>query len=158
MEEIKILPCHEGFKMPEKATPRSCAYDVYVPERYKLKFGRQVIPLGFKMEMPINIKANNRPRSGYSAKGVLAENVMGTEIRIDADVELGLIDSDYRGECGTILVVRDERVKSHDYFLPKHLAISQMEFAYKPETTLSLADALSDTQRGEKGFGEANNE
>lgn len=37
--------------LPKRATPGSAGYDLYVPEDFTVKRGRQVVPLGFAMEM-----------------------------------------------------------------------------------------------------------
>lgn len=59
-----------GAILPKKATPGSAAYDLYVPEDFTVKRGRQIIPLGFAMEMPLNIEALIDARSGFSSKGM----------------------------------------------------------------------------------------
>ena len=56
--------------LPKKATPGSAAYDLYVPEDFTVKQGRQIIPLGFAMEMPHGIEALIDARSGFSSKGM----------------------------------------------------------------------------------------
>lgn len=156
--EVKVKSLRDGYKMPERATKGSAAYDVYVPERVKLQYGRQIIPLGFAVEMPDYLALDNRTRSGYAAKGLIAEQDNGYELRLDAEVTLGLIDSDYRGEVGCILNVRDVRVNNFDIYLTKGQAIAQMKFCFVPQTELIEVAELTDTERAEKGFGEANNE
>lgn len=156
MIPIKIVPLREGFKMPAKATKGSAAYDAYVPSDIDIHYGRQIIPLGFKLEMPIDIELDDRTRAGYAAKGIQAYDADGREFRIDADVQLGLIDSDYRGEVGAILIVRDIRCFYNTLHLKKHQEISQLLFQSVPDTDLLIVDSLSKTERGEKGFGAAN--
>lgn len=63
----KLLP---GALLPKKATGGSAAYDLYVPEDIIIKPGRQVIPLGFAMEMEPGHEALIDPRSGFSSKGM----------------------------------------------------------------------------------------
>lgn len=155
---VKILPLREGFKMPEKSTKSAAAFDVFVPEEYELKQGRQIIPLGFACEMSNLISMDNRTRSGYAAGGLKCYDKNGKEYRINADVKLGLIDSDYRGEVGTIIQVNDPLLDMTKLYLKKHQAISQINFTYVPPVELMLAEKLSDTERGQKGFGEANGE
>lgn len=63
----KLLP---GAKLPKKATEGSAAYDLYVPEDVTIKPGRQIILLGFAMEMEPGYQALVEPRSGFSSKGM----------------------------------------------------------------------------------------
>lgn len=156
MIQIKFVPLREGFKMPARATKGSAAYDAYVPEDTDIHYGRQIIPLGFKLEMPPIIEMDDRTRAGYAAKGIQAYDADGKEYRIDADVKFGLIDSDYRGEVGAIIVVRDIRCFYNTLHLKKHQEISQLLFQIVPETEFVITDEISQTERGEKGFGQAN--
>lgn len=63
----KLLP---GAVLPKKATEGSAAYDLYVPEDTTISKGRQIIPLGFAMEMEPGYQALVEPRSGFSSKGM----------------------------------------------------------------------------------------
>lgn len=49
--KIKFKKLHEGARLPKKATEGSAAYDLYLAEDVIIKPGRQVIPLGFAMEL-----------------------------------------------------------------------------------------------------------
>ena len=51
--KTKFKKLHEGAVLPKKATEGSAAYDLYVPEDTIIKPGRQIIPLGFAMEMQL---------------------------------------------------------------------------------------------------------
>lgn len=68
--KVKFKKLHEGARLPEKATEGSAAYDLYVAEDVIIKPGRQVIPLGFAMEMEPGYEALVNPRSGFSSKGM----------------------------------------------------------------------------------------
>ena len=138
--------------MPKKATKGSAAYDAYLPVTYKLKPGRQVLPLGFAIEMPEILALDCRSRSGNSAKGLLVRDVTGAELRIDADVQLGLIDSDYRNEVGVIINVRDSRCEYLDLYVERGQAIAQLKFCYVPAVKLVEVEELSKTERT-GGFG-----
>ena len=106
-----------GGKKPTKGSEHAAAYDLYVKEDYELSKSRHIIPTGICMQLPVGWKANVRPRSGFSAKGMEVEvkttyrRFNGEEYisrettRIDADVLLGLIDCDYRDEIGVIVRV-----------------------------------------------------
>ena len=106
--------------------------------------------------MPICLEMNCRTRAGYAAKGLKCE-INGVEIRIDADVRLGLIDSDFRNEIGVILDVKDPVVYLNDAYIRKGQALAQLDFAIVPETELQVVEELDKTERT-GGFGEMNNE
>lgn len=112
MEREKIVIELCGGKMPEKAHDADAAYDVFTKEDMEMyDGGRCAIPLGFKIQLPKHLAAVVQPRSGMSTKGMYARveffNKDSTEVRIDADVKLGLIDSGYTGEVKAI-------VKAHE--------------------------------------------
>lgn len=108
-----------GGILPTKGSEFAAAFDVYCPNDFELKQQRQVVPLGFCMELPLGWKANMRPRSGFSVKGFEVEvktayrkyNGVVYEVSekryIDADVLLGLVDCDFRHEVGVIVKVYD---------------------------------------------------
>jgi dUTP pyrophosphatase len=68
--KVKFKKLHEGAILPKKATDGSAAYDLYVAEDIIIEAGRQVIPLGFAMEMESGYEALVDPRSGFSSKGM----------------------------------------------------------------------------------------
>lgn len=157
MKEVKIKL--NGGIMPKKATDGSAAYDLYVPEDVTLTRGmRKVIDLKFSMEIPRGYAATIQPRSGFSAKGMEVEvfdtypfyDEVTEEKRIDADVIRGLIDSDYRGSVGVIIKINE----MHDEIrFKKGTRIAQMQIVEVPQVELIEVDELSDTDRGEGGFG-----
>ena len=99
---------------------------------------RALIPTGLRIELPIGYEAQVRPRSGLAAKyGITVLNSPGT------------IDADYRGEIKVILVNL-----SNENFTIKHgERIAQMIIAKHETVTLVEVAELSQTQRGEGGFG-----
>lgn len=141
--EIKIKKLSEEAIVPTKATKGAIAYDVSVPRDFKIHVGRQIIPLDFAIEMELYCEAKIEPRSGFSSKGI--EDCNG--VRHDADVIVGKIDSDYRGNVGVIIYSREE------FTIAKNTRIAQMTFYRSPESCFSIVDELTDTDRGEGGFG-----
>lgn len=92
--------------------------------------------------MPEGYEAKVEPRSGYSSKGFEAYEA-DSKRRIDADVIVGKIDSDYRGEIGVIVHSRENK----NFFIHKGQRIAQLTF-YKVEAAdFELADTLSETLR-----------
>ena len=74
--KVKFKKLHEGARLPEKATEGSAAYDLYVPEDVIIEPGRQMIPLGFAIEMEPGYEALVDPRSGFSCKGMEGYHVL----------------------------------------------------------------------------------
>ena len=146
---IKIKRLTDNAVIPTKATGGAAAYDVYAPLTVLVKSGRQVIDLGFAIELPKGYEAKIEPRSGYSSKGFagVIDYTSDTEMRFDCDVIQGKIDSDYRASVGVILCNRDVY-----FYIRKGQRIAQLTI-YKVESAEFVPGELSDTDRGEGGFG-----
>lgn len=160
--KVKFKKLHEGAIIPKKATEGSAAYDLYLPEDVMVYGNRNILKLGFAMEMPINYEALIDPRSGFSAKGMEGHHVkiMYTEEprtygpyiskepdRFDCDVIEGKIDSDYRNEVGVIVYNNDI-----PFLLKKGTRIAQMTFHKVESVEWIETDDLSETER-KGGFG-----
>lgn len=139
-ETVKIKIVREGAKMPERKTRGAAGYDLYTPESVIVKRGRTLIPLGFAMQLPKGWVATIRPRSGLSLRGM-------TEFGLWADVLVGTIDEDYRGEVGAIV-----KNGGCGFLLPKGTRIAQMIFQ-RYEAPLLLFDELDETERAAGGYG-----
>lgn len=150
--KVKFKKLNGEAIIPRKATGGSAAYDVYIPDDISVTSGRQIIPLGFSMEIPSGYEAKIEPRSGFSSKGM--EGLSGSKDgRFDADVIVGKIDSDYRGNIGVIINNRSP----FEFLLKKNTRIAQMTF-YKAEVAEFVeTDTLSDSERGSGGFGSTGN-
>ena len=99
---------------------------------------RKLIPSGLKMAMPQGYEAQIRPRSGLAYRnGVTMLNTPGT------------IDADYRGELKMLAVnLGDES------FTIKHGdRIAQMVIAPVIQAKINEVKQLSETERGDGGFG-----
>lgn len=99
---------------------------------------RKLIKTGLFLEIPQGYEAQVRPRSGLALKnGITVLNSPGT------------IDADYRGEVGVILINHGE--------VPFHIShgdrIAQLVFAKVEQAVLVEDFSLSETERGEGGFG-----
>lgn len=99
---------------------------------------RKLIPTGLFIELPVGYEAQIRPRSGLALKhGISLVNTPGT------------IDADYRGEIGVIVI----NLSNEEFTINDGERICQMVIAQYTHATLIEVDNLSDTQRGEGGFG-----
>lgn len=99
---------------------------------------RSVVGTGLFIELPIGIEAQVRPRSGLAAKkGITVLNAPGT------------IDADYRGEIGVILV----NLSNEDFLIQNGERIAQLVIAKHERPDWEEVQELSETERGEGGFG-----
>ena len=143
-----------GGMMPQKQHVGDAAFDLYVPEDTTIIFGRMIVDMKFAMELPNGKAAIIQPRSGCSLRGIEVFNYEGESRYIDADVKIGLVDSNYRKNVGTILEIRDFLVKIHEggWYIRKGSRISQMRIVDVPDVELIEAESLSETER-DGGFG-----
>jgi dUTP pyrophosphatase len=137
---IKIIN-KSNHELPNYETNASAGMDLraYITEAITLQpLGRAIIKTGLFVELPIGYEAQVRPRSGLAAKkGITVLNSPGT------------IDADYRGEIGVILV----NLSSQDFIVENGERIAQLVIAKHERTEWTLVEELSETKRGEGGFG-----
>lgn len=99
---------------------------------------RALVPTGIYAEIPVGYEIQVRPRSGLAAKfGLTILNSPGT------------IDADYRGEIKIILA----NISSEVYTLEPAERVAQFVLAKHEQIEWEEVEALSDTVRGEGGFG-----
>jgi dUTP pyrophosphatase len=99
---------------------------------------RVIIKTGLFLELPVGYEAQIRPRSGLAAKkGITVLNTPGT------------IDADYRGEIGVILV----NLSQDPFVVNDGERIAQMVIASHERAVWDEVKELSQTSRGEGGFG-----
>lgn len=138
--EIKIINKSE-HSLPNYETLASAGMDLraQISEPIVLKsLERAVVKTGLFIELPIGIEAQVRPRSGLAAKnGITVLNAPGT------------IDADYRGEIGVILV----NLSNETFTIQNGDRIAQLVIAKHERAEWNLVSQLSQTDRGEGGFG-----
>ena len=138
--EIKCL-ASEGAVLPLYKTSGAAGADVcaFLNESVTIAAGKfAMIPTGLFFEIPEGYEIQVRPRSGLAAKhGVTVLNTPGT------------IDSDYRGELKVILI----NLGQEDFTVNPGERIAQIIVSPVTLADFTITDSLSDTQRGEKGFG-----
>lgn len=142
MHTIKIATINRSENpLPEYATSGSSGMDLRanLTEPVSIKpLERQLIPTGLFLEIPEGFEAQIRPRSGFAFKqGITVLNSPGT------------IDADYRGEIKVLLV----NLSNEAVTVNNGDRIAQMVFQKVESVQLVVTEALTDTQRGEGGFG-----
>ena len=134
---IKII--NEKAILPHYAHPGDAGLDLFSIEKKEISPGEStLISTGIIIELPENTEAQIRPRSGLALKHqVTLLNTPGT------------IDHGYRGEIKVIMINHGKKV----FMVEEGMKIAQM--VIKPVLTVDVfqVDELSETKRGEGGFG-----
>ena len=140
--ELKIKKFKENAKIPQRATNGSAGMDLYacIAESVTLAPGQlTVIPTGIAIELPDNT----------CAAFLYARSGLGVKHGICLSNGVGVIDSDYRGEvCVGLCNVSDK-----PYVIEPFERVAQMVIAPVLTPDIKEVDELSDTARGEGGFG-----
>jgi dUTP pyrophosphatase len=138
--QIKIINTSQ-HELPHYETIASAGMDLRANVSAPITIpplGRMIVKTGLFIELPVGYEAQVRPRSGLAFKhGITVLNSPGT------------IDADYRGEIGVLLVNL-----SNDFFdIENGERIAQLVIAKHERADWVLVDELSNTDRGQGGFG-----
>lgn len=137
---VKIVNS-SGLDVPRHETESSAGVDLRacLQNSVQLEPGTRVlIPTGLYMELPVGYEAQVRPRSGLAFKhGITVLNSPGT------------IDADYRGEIKVLLINHG----SETFEIKHGERIAQMVVAKYQKLEFKEVDQLSETERGEGGYG-----
>lgn len=136
---LKVHRIHKDAILPKYAKPGDAGLDLFSVEEVVIEPSEtKLIKTGIRIELPINTEAQVRPRSGLALKNSIT--VLNTP---------GTIDEGYRGEVGIILINHGK----DSFKVEKGMRIAQM--VVKPVWTVDVieTDELSETERGEGGFG-----
>ncbi|MCJ0741466.1 dUTP diphosphatase [Pedobacter montanisoli] len=127
--------------LPAYETDHAAGLDLraFIPEQITIKpLQRFLIPTGIYIELPVGYEAQVRPRSGLAYKhGITVLNSPGT------------IDADYRGEVKVLLV----NLSDTDFIINNGERIAQMVVAKHEAITWNEVEVLTDTKRGQGGYG-----
>ena len=139
--KIKVLRNGDGLPIPEYQTKDSAGMDLHsaIIENLEIKpSAKEIVPTGIALAIPPGYEAQIRPRSGLAAKHSIT--VLNTP---------GTIDSDYRGEI-KVIIINHGREK---YIVKRGDRIAQIIFAPIARAKIKSVSELSETTRGECGFG-----
>lgn len=136
---VNFVKVHPEAELPAYKSFGASGMDLCAVEGFTLHPGeRKLVDTGFKMELPPNMEAQIRPRSGLALKyGVTVLNSPGT------------IDSDYRGTVGVILL----NTSPDPVMFKAKDRIAQMVVATVEKVFAQWTESLHDSERGTGGFG-----
>ena len=141
--EVKVKVLNPEAHMPTRGSDYAAGWDLYaitpdkdvvtIPPHATVKIGT-----GLSFELPENTFGAIFPRSGLATKnGLRPANCVG------------VCDEDYRGEVCVGLV----NVSNEPYTIQPDERIAQMVIAKYEQAKIEVVTELSDTVRGEGGFG-----
>ncbi|EDQ90742.1 uncharacterized protein MONBRDRAFT_21377 [Monosiga brevicollis MX1] len=134
---LRVVRKHPDAQLPKRGSPEAAGYDLYAVEDTVIAAqGKAIVKTGLIMEIPEGCYGRIAPRSSLAAKHHL-------------DVGAGVIDRDYRGEVGVVMF----NFAQQEFTVKKGERIAQLilECIFTP--LVEEVGSLSDTSRGEGGFG-----
>jgi dUTP pyrophosphatase len=138
---IRRLDHAKDLPVPSRQTEHAAGLDLRAAVATPIEIKPMqtlLIPCGFAMEIPAGYEVQVRARSGLSSRhGLTLINGTGT------------IDADYRGEISVPLV----NLGSKPYTITRGERVAQMIVHKLPDIEIIESDELSDTERGQAGFG-----
>ncbi len=134
---LKIKKLRPDAVMPTYAHSGDAGLDMYTCEAVTVAPGERVtVSTGIAMEIPEGYVGLVWDKSGISIKGGL--KTMG-----------GVVDSPYRGE----IMIGIINLSSEPYVFEKGHKVAQMVIQKKENVVVEEVTELSDTSRGQGGFG-----
>jgi len=128
--------------LPQYQSSGASGFDFHASENVTLEPGEtKLVPTGLAFEVPRGQELQVRPRSGLSLK---------TKLRIPNSP--GTVDADYRGEVKIIM----ENTGDAAHFIQVGDRIAQGVICPVIQVQLEEVQELSNTARGEGGFGSTN--
>ena len=147
---IKFKKKDEQSKLPIKGSLQAAASDAYAHTIITREDGKVVVGLGFSTEIPRGFKGIIVPRSNLTKYNWVLNN------------SFGVIDSDYRGEWMAVFTPILFTIDNGE-FLEKVISpifpysvgdrVCQIFFDIVLDVEIEEVDELSNTERGEGGFG-----
>ena len=141
IENINVKKLNDLAKLPTRGSEYAAGYDLYAATSYNIEIQPHTtvkIGTGLSFELPQGTFAAIFPRSGIATKrGLRPANCVG------------VVDSDYRGEVIVALHNDTDEVQS----IEPQERIAQMILLPFVEMNFNEVEDLSDTDRGDGGFG-----
>lgn len=136
-ERLEFMKLHPAAKLPTRGSRFAAGLDLYSIESLTIAaHDRAVVGTGLAVAVPEGFYGRIAPRSGLA-------------IKYGLDVLAGVVDADYRGEIMCALINHGEQAVE----IEAGMRVAQLliETVAAPEAV--WVENLSETQRGEGGFG-----
>jgi len=137
---INFKRLNEHAKLPTQGSLHAACFDVYAASVKIERPNKMIVGLGFATEIPKGYKGIIVPRSSLSKQNWVLAN------------SIGVIDADYRGEWMVVFRCLGEMI-SHPLPFGVGDRCAQIYFEKIQDVEFIQTDELSDTERGEGGFG-----
>jgi len=136
---LRVKKLNKDAVLPQYAHPGDAGLDLFSNECCEIPPGQsRMVKTGISIQLPESTEAQIRPRSGLAFKH-----------RISILNAPGTIDRGYRGEVCVLLINHG----SGKFVVGKGMKIAQMVVAPVVRAQVEEVDVLSETQRGDGGFG-----
>ena len=135
---IQIKKLSDKAKIPTQGSKYAAGYDLYAAEEVLVNtMGRKLVKTNISISIPEGYYGRIAPRSGLAYKNGI-------------DVLAGVIDSDYRGDIGVILLNTDHNL---DFEVNVGDRIAQIIIEKCHSVNWETVETLDATVRSEDGFG-----
>ncbi len=138
---VQIKKLHSKANVPQYMTTLAAGMDICacIEDDQVIKPGeRALVPTGLAFAIPEGFEIQVRPRSGLAIKhGISLVNSPGT------------IDADYRGEVAIIIINHGQ----NDFTIQHGDRVAQVVVAPVCQAQIQVVSELSETDRGQGGFG-----
>lgn len=134
--KLKVKKLVENAKLPERKREGDAGLDLYCIEDVEILPNEiKLVSTGIAIEIPKGYFGLIKDRSGLASKGL--------------HVLAGVVDENYRGEVKVVMInFGKEKIK-----LEKFSRIAQLIIIPYAKVEVEEVEELSETERGEKGFG-----
>ena len=149
MLDVKVKILSPNAVVPKYAHATDTGFDLYTSEDLVLDPKcTGIAKTGLAFELPEGWGIMLRNRSGITVNGCPAITLNNSK-NVPVTVFIGTLDEDYRGEIG--IMVRNDSEQS--ILIPAGTKLAQGVLEKVYQATFTLVEELSDTTRGQGGFG-----
>jgi dUTP pyrophosphatase len=158
--EVKVMKLSPCATLPTYSREGDAGIDLYTAKDIVIMpYETVAIPIDIAVAIPFGHEGTIRPRSGNSLNGVKGCKYVPNDYTWDVSecreckpylrVQLGTIDSNYRGNLGIITYNQE----AYAVFVPKGTKLAQLVISPVDYCMLTEVNNLDETNRGENGFG-----
>eukprot|EP01129_Flabellula_baltica_P017630 TRINITY_DN9829_c0_g1_i1.p1 TRINITY_DN9829_c0_g1~~TRINITY_DN9829_c0_g1_i1.p1 ORF type:complete len:157 (-),score=48.23 TRINITY_DN9829_c0_g1_i1:39-473(-) len=134
---LHVKRLSETAILPQRQTEGSAGYDLYAAQPKTIPAGsRGLVATDISIAVPHGYYGRIAPRSSLAAK-------------MSIDVGAGVIDEDYRGPVGILLI----NFSDVDFVVEPGMRVAQLILEKIVTPDVVEVDALPETERGSGGFG-----